>query len=218
MPREIFESEQLEDDPFNNITDWSLKQFQRIYSSEVTKEDLWEYLYGVMHARDWRDKFKSELQKNLPKIPLAPGGIEVFRQFQAAGQELFELHVEYENGPEADLDVVLDEGGHYRIVDRMRWDEEKTELRINETCRIVNIPKNAHSYQISGRSPLEWAVDSLRRKIDKNSGIIDDPNEWRAWKDDPFELVRHLRRLAHIGIRSAAIIDSLPPSLPSQEI
>ena len=100
----------------------------------------------------------------------------------------------------------------------MKWVDEKTTLLVNPTCRILNIPPEAHQYTISGRSPLEWAVDSLRRKVDKNSGIVDDPNGWRAWKDDPFELIRHLRRLAYIGIRSTEIIASLPPTLPSVEI
>lgn len=86
-------------------------------------------------------------------------------------------------------------------------------LHINSRCRLTGIPAEAFEYRISGRSPLEWAVDSLRHKTDRKSGIRDDPNRWRAWIDDPYELVRHLRRLIHIGIRSTAIIRSLPPSL-----
>lgn len=56
-------------------------------------------------------------------------------------------------------------------------------------------------------------MDSLRHKLDTDSGIVDDPNGWDAWKDDPFELIRHLRRLAYVGVRSTAIIANLPPSL-----
>ena len=193
-------------------------KFQETYSEDITKEDIWEYLYGVMHAPDWRAKYKVELQKNLPRIPLAPGGLDAFVAFQMAGRELFQLHVDYETGPEADLKVEVGFDENYRIEKNMRWIEGRTILEVNSTCRIVDIPPEAHTYQISGRSPLEWAVDSLRVKYDKKSGIVDDVNGWRAWKDDPYELIRHLRRLAYIGMRSAEIIENLPPSLPSVEI
>ena len=218
MSEELFRKEQNAGDSYSNVSDWSLLKFQETYSPEISKADIWEYLYGVMHAPDWREKFRTELQKNLPRIPLAPGGIEAFRAFQDAGKKLFELHVEYETGPEAEIEVVLEEDGHYRIDDSMRWEDDKTTLAVNKTCRLVNIPTTAHTYQISGRSPLEWAVDSLRVKRDGKSGIVDDPNGWRQWQDDPEELIRHLRRLAYIGIRSAEIIEALPASLPSEDI
>lgn len=217
MSTSLFKDDEASQDTQSNVSDWSLQTFRAIYGAEITKEDIWEYLYGVMHAPDWRSKFQIDLQKSLPRIPLAPGGMKAFKAFQNAGRELFDLHVNYETGHEADLDVVSD-NEDFRIHNNMRFRDDKTVLEVNPTCRIVGIPASAHSYEISGRSPLEWAVDSLRVKRDKKSGIVDDVNGWRAWKDDPFELIRHLRRLAYVGIRSAAIIAALPPSLPSEEI
>lgn len=218
MTDELLADSHTEDDPYSNISQWSLEKFRQVYSDDIEKPDIWEYLYGVMHAPDWRSKFRTELQKNLPRIPLAPGGFEVFQTIQFAGRELFSLHADYESGIEADLALQLDDLHHFLIENRMGWENDKATLKVNTTCRIVDIPPEAHAYQVSGRSPLEWAVDSLRVKFDKKSGIRDDVNEWRAWKDDKFELIRHLRRLAHIGIRSTEIIDSLPPTLPSVEI
>ncbi len=86
-------------------------------------------------------------------------------------------------------------------------------LIVNGRCRLVGIPPEALEYEVSGRSPLRWAVDSLRFKEDGASGIRDDPNGWHTWAAEPFELIRHLRRLAYVGIRSAEIIRGLPPSL-----
>ena len=217
MTDTLFESADARDYSDSNVSDWCLEKFQEVYSPDITKTDIWEYLYGVMHAPDWRAKFQVELQKNLPRIPLVPGGFSAFKSFQEAGRELFSLHVNYEAGPEADLKVVS-EGNDFRIHDIMRFRDDKTVLEVNPTCRIVDIPASVHSYQISGRSPLEWAVDSLRIKKDSKSGIVDDVNGWRAWRDDPYELIRHLLRLAYIGIRSAEIVAALPPSLPSVKI
>lgn len=89
---------------------------------------------------------------------------------------------------------------------------DKTVLKLNTHVELRNIPKEAHDYTVSGRSPLEWAAYTLKQDISKR-GILRDPNLHERWKDDPLELVRHLRRLVHVGVRSAEIIASLPPSL-----
>ena len=187
-----------------------------------------------MHAPDWRSRYRHDLQRNLPRIPLAAD----FEAFCVAGRELMDLHAGYETCEEAEVDCVVDnrtviDGKPvstglfkddaelppevFRIEKRMRLErDEGTDtwtLKINDRCSLVRIPRRAFDYKISGRSPLEWAVDSLRLKEDRNSGIVDDPNGWHVWAEDPFQLIRHLRRCVFIGIRSAEIIDSLPPSL-----
>ena len=214
----------------DNITDWCLDQFQARYGSHITKDDIWEYLYGVMHAPDWRERYRHDLQRNLPRVPLAAD----FEAFRSAGRELMDLHVGYEDCPEMPLECLVDgepsggdhEDDAYRIRGGMRWgrspgsrrDDDKTVLRINERCSLVGIPAECHAYTVSGRSPLEWAVAVLRIKTDKDSGIVSDPNGWADWSDQPFGLIEHLRRLAHLGQRSAQIIAGLPDSLPAEAI
>lgn len=213
----------------DNVTDWCLEQFQDRYGSHVSKDDIWEYLYGVMHAPDWRDRFRHDLQRSLPRLPLAPD----FEAFRAAGRELMELHVGYETCPELPLECLVDgepsegdaDSEAYRIHKQMRWGQlsgseargkagqDRSVLHVNDRCSLIGIPSRCDDYTVSGRSPLDWAIDSLRLKLDKKSGITDDPNRWHLWADEPFELVRHLRRLAHLSMRSAEIIYSLPPSL-----
>ena len=211
----------------DNITDWCLEQFHAHYGSHITKDDIWEYLYGVMHAPDWRERYKHDLQRNLPRVPLAPD----FEAFRAAGRALMDLHVNYETRQEWPVTCLLDgqpdEGSAdpradpdaYRIDQRMRWAKDGTEtnrseLEINHRCKLIDIPREAHRYTVSGRTPLDWAIDSLRFKHDKPSGITDDPNGWHVWADEPFNLIRHLRRLIRVSVETARIVESLPPSLP----
>ena len=213
----------------DNITDWCLNEFQTRYEDpSITKDDIWEYLYGVMHASDWRKRYRNDLQRNLPRVPLAAD----FEAFRAAGRELMDLHIGYEDCPEYEgVEVVWDGSPDledYRIKEgkRMRWKQvkgedgkgkvDRTELYINDQCRLVGIPERAQEYTVSGRSPLDWAIDSLRHKHDKPSGITDDPNGWWRWENDPYELIRHLRRLVYVSVRSAEIIAGLPPSLEDQ--
>lgn len=217
------------DGPIDNVTDWALAQFRSHYDNEsITKDDIWAYLYGVMHAPDWRERYRHDLQRNLPRVPFA----DDFEAFRAAGRELMDLHIGYEDCPELSIECVVDGapsvGQHdedaYRIRSGMRWgrslgsrtDDDRTVLHVNERCSLVDIPAGCHAYTVSGRSPLEWAVAVLRVKSDKASGIVNDPNRWADWDDDPFGLIRHLRRLAYLGQRSAEIIAGLPLSLPAE--
>ncbi len=225
MSEALFEAEPSDRD---NVTDWALAQFRDAYGPAVAKDDVWEYMYGVMHAPDWRERYRHDLQRNLPRIPLV-GGLADFEAFRAAGRALIDLHVGYETVEEYPLDCLVDgepdEGaadpGAYRIATKMRWGggrgqgrEDRSILMINERCRLVGIPAEAHDYTVSGRSPLHWAIESLRVKHDKASGIVDDPNGWHAWADEPFNLIRHLRRLVAVSVETVRTVASLPPSLP----
>ena len=56
LPLDLLEAEP--DGDRDNITDWALEQFQATYGPHITKDDIWEYMYGVMHAPDWRDRYR----------------------------------------------------------------------------------------------------------------------------------------------------------------
>ncbi len=215
-----------EQDDGDNITDWCLDEFRSHYRDEtITKDDIWEYLYGVMHAPDWRERYRFDLQRNLPRVPFAPD----FEAFRRAGRYLMGLHINYETIPEWPLTCLVDdqpdEGGAdpdaYRITrKKMRWGKDETTKAqdrsvfiVNDRCRLVGIPAEAHEYTVSGRAPLEWAIDSLRHKVDRASQITDDPNGWHAWAEEPFNLIRHLRRLVYLSVETARTVKSLPPSL-----
>jgi len=217
----------LEPEPADgdNITDWCLQQFCDRYGTHITKDAIWEYIYGVMHAPDWREQYRHDLQRNLPRIPLA----DDFEAFRAAGRELMDLHINYESVAEHPVTCLVDgepdegsaDASAYRITSKMRWGgghghakEDRSVLMINERCRLVDLPAETHEYTVSGRSPLHWAIESLRVKHDKASGIVDDPNGWRCWAEEPFNLIRHLRRLVTVSVETTRIVAELPPSLP----
>lgn len=210
----------------DNVTDWAWELFQAKYGPGITKDDIWEYVYGVMHAPDWRTDYKHDLQRNLPRIPF----VDDFEAFRSAGRKLMDLHIGYESVDEHPVQCLVDnepdegeaDGGAYRIERQMRWgkredgSEDHTVLVVNSRCRLVGIPVETLHYTVSGRTPLQWAIDSLRVKHDKASGITDDPNGWRDWADEPFNLIRHLRRLVTVSYESATIISWLPTSRPDE--
>ena len=195
----------------DNISDTALRAFRVRYNDNtITKDAIFDYVYGVLHASAYRERFANDLAKELPRIPLAPD----FHAFAKAGRELAELHLGYETCAEYPLEIVFAREGeprpaHFRIGDRaMRFaDDEKTVLAVNEHVSLRGIPDLAHTYQVNGRTPLGWFIDRYRITLNKESGIVNDPN---GWFDDPHELIAAIRRIVHVSVETARIVTGLP--------
>ena len=200
----------------DNITDAALKAFRARYADEsITKDDIFDYVYGVLHAPAYRERFANDLSKALPRIPMAPG----FHAFAQAGRDLAALHLGYETCEEYPLELIASPAGglephHFRIGTRaMRFadKEERTVLVVNEHVRLAGIPPEAHEYVVNGRTPLEWFIDRYRVKTDKRSGIVNDPN---GWFEQPKDLIAAIRRIVHVSVRTVAIVEGLPEPFP----
>ena len=200
----------------DNITDWCLQQFRIQYPTQnITKDDIWHYLYGLLHAPDYRERYRADLSKDLPRIPFAPD----FKAFRDAGAALAHLHLSYETCPEYELQVNLSNGGlgAYHLSKRkMQWGgtnkkPDRSVLHVTPAVTLLGIPEAAHNYVVNGRSPLEWAVDRLQIRQDKESGIVNDPNA--CFADDPAAVVSHLRRLVYLSAETERIVSGMPPAL-----
>lgn len=66
--------------------------------------------------------------------------------------------------------------------------------------------KYVYDYMLSGRSPVEWIMECYRKKTDKDSGLIDDPNDYGDEKYI-FEL---LISAIYVSVKTIELIDSLP--------
>ena len=183
-----------------------------------------------MHAPDWREEYKHDLQRSLPKIPLAAD----FKAFRDAGEHLMAIHADYETQPEQEGVLCLVDGkpsegeadpDAYRIIKKMKYGrkdgktarekEDRSVLIINPRCQLIGIPLLAHDYEVSGRSPVKWFMETNRIKIDKDSGIIEDPNGWWEWEADvdAFNLIRRIRQIIWISCETTRIVNNLPLSL-----
>lgn len=206
--------EQSKLERFDNITDAALDRFRVYYGDQsITKDDIFDYAYGVLHAPDYRTRFANDLSKELPRVPMAPD----FHAFAAAGCRLAELHLGYETCTEYPLEVVSRHSEylgpeHYQLTTRKMSfaDGEKAELIINDHVRVSGIPQEAHRYQVNGRTPLEWFIDRYRVTRDKESGIVNDPNEWF---NDPRDLVNAIKKVIYLSVSTDKIVSTLPPAL-----
>ena len=203
----------------DNISDTSLRAFQEHYSDDtITKDDIFDYAYGVLHAPSYREQFASDLSKMIPRIPYAPD----FRAFAEAGRLLADLHLNYETCqkyPDLNVEPLKpsllweEKPEYFRLGKRaMRFADKqaRTTLIINEHVCVSGIPEEAHRYVVNGRTPLEWFIDRYKIKQDRNSGIINDPN---GWFENPRDLITAIERIVYVSVESTKIIENLPMQL-----
>ena len=205
----------------DNISDTALRAFREHYADDaITKDDIFDYVYGILHLPSYQQQFKYDFWKMLPRIPFAPD----FRAFAEAGKALANLHLNYdtcEQYPDLKVEPITpsllweEKPEHFRLGTRaMRFadKEAKTTLTINEHVCLSGIPEEAHRYVVNGRTPLEWFIDRYKIKQDKDSGIINDPN---GWFDNPRDLITAIERIVYVSVESTKIIEGLPSELVS---
>ena len=203
----------------DNISDTALRSFSDHYHDDtITKDAIFDYVYGILHAPSYIKEFENNLRKEMPRIPFAPD----FHTFAEAGSALASLHLNYETCeqyPDLKVEPITpsllweEKPEHFRLGTRaMRFadKETKTTLTINEHVCLSGIPEEAHCYVVNGRTPLEWFIDRYKIKQDPNSGILNDPN---GWFETPRDLITAIERIVHISVESTKIIENLPSKL-----
>ena len=184
------------------------------FGAPVTKDDIFYYVYGVLHSEQYRTTFAADLKRMLPRIPLAATASD-FVAFVDAGRKLADLHVNYETVDPYPLHEQAPAFGDpfetFRVT-KMRWADKTTKNAIvyNSLVTLGDIPAEAHRYMLGSRSALEWLIDRYQVKTDKASGIVNDPNDWCREHNDPRYIVDLIKRITRVSIDTVKIVDHLP--------
>ncbi|WP_328530108.1 DEAD/DEAH box helicase family protein [Nocardioides sp. NBC_00368] len=209
----------------DNISDEALKRFHSAYPGEViTKDDIFFYVYGLLHSSEYREAYAADLKKMLPRIPF----VADFHGFAEAGRRLSELHLGYESVEPYPLDglAVQPSGDPYEFfavgAKKMTYGKataeqkaagekhDRTVIRYNDRITLSGIPLEAYQYMIGSRSAVEWIIDRYYVKTDKASGIVNDPNEWSREIGDPRYILDLIARIVMLSLETMKIVDSLP--------
>ena len=194
------------------ITDWALTAFRNRYQDQtIGKEDVFWYVYGILHSPEYKQRFAADLKKMLPRIPFAGD----FRAFCDAGRKLGEWHLNYETVEPypltEDCKRLVMEPSDYRVTKMVFGKKDgkpdKTVIVYNPQLTLRNIPLEAYGYVVNGKPALEWIMERYAVTTDKASGIKNDPNEW---SDDPRYIVDLIKRIVRVSLESVRIVASLP--------
>jgi predicted helicase len=208
------------------ITDEGLAHFQATYPGEdISKEDLFYYIYGLLHSPDYRERFKNNLAKQLPRIPAVKTFAD-FAAFRDAGRALGDLHVNFETV--TPYMVTFKEGDHRLIpeaeanpkkfyrVKKMNFggkgkEKDRTTVIYNENITMQNIPLEAYDYVVNGKPALDWVMERQVVKQDKASGIVNDANDYaNETVGDPKYPLELFQRVITVSLETMRIVNALP--------
>ena len=195
----------------DGITNFILERCRESYGPKVTKEDIFYYVYGLLHSPDYRKAFAADLKKMLPRIPLVEKPAD-FWAFSKAGRTLADLHLNYETQP-ACREVVVEGAEHGNFhVEKMRFPDKKDKsvIEFNPWIKLTNIPLEAYDYVVNGRSAIEWIMERYQIKTDKASGITNDPNDWAQEQGKPRYILDLLLSVISVSMQTLSIIKTLP--------
>lgn len=208
----------------DGVTDAGLAHFQVAYPGQaISKEDIFFYVYGLLHSPDYRARYADNLSKELPRIPCVKKS-EDFWAFSRAGRALGDLHVGYESVEpypvtfkQGDLRLanIPDPEAFYRVT-KMKFGgsgkaKDKSIVIYNANITMQDIPLEAYDYVVNGKPALEWVMERQVVKTDKASGIVNDANRYAIETvGNPAYPLELFQRVITVSLETMKIVRSLP--------
>jgi predicted helicase len=200
----------------DGISDWILRECKQRYGNKVTKEDIFYYVYGILHSPEYRTTFEADLKKMLPRLPLVDKP-EEFMAFSQAGRKLADLHLNYETvEPYQGVNLSIKSDNPSYEVEKMRFGKldsktaDKSVILYNNQITISNIPAEAYDYQVNGKSALEWIMERYQVTTDAKSGILNNPNDWSREHEDEKYIFNLVLRIITVSLETMKIVNALP--------
>ncbi len=207
----------------DNITDWALGQFQTAYAdpslrgtrkdggdgSVITKQDIFHYVYGLLHDPFYRDKYALNLKREFPRLPYYPD----FWQWAAWGQALMGLHVGFEMvepWPLTRTDDVDERAKAAGLAPKpkLKSDPEKGNIVLDSETQLSDIPPQVWQYRLGNRSALDWILDQYKEKTPKDPTIREKFNTYR-FADYKEKVIDLLARVTRVSVETVAITDAM---------
>lgn len=193
----------------DNITDWGLEQFTTHYkNSKISKEDIFHYVYAVLHNPAYRKKYELNLKREFPRIPL----YDDFFKWRDWGKQLMELHIGYETVQPYKLKLIEQVSDTFKVSDtlaapkpKLKADKASGIIILDDRTELHGIPKEAWEYKLGNRSALEWILDQYKEKKPSDPTIAEKFNTYRFadYKDHVIDL---LKRVCTVSVETMKVV------------
>ncbi len=186
------------------ISGYALNLFRRHYKDNaITEEEIFYYIYAVLHHKGYLKKYKNSLAKEAPRIALS----DDFKELSVLGKELAELHLNYESGEmhesvQYNLLENAEMEGYYDVV---KMTKKGDRIIYNHHITITKIPKKAFDYVVNGKSAIDWVIERYQKTMDKESLIENNPNDYAGGK----YVLELLCRVIKLSEKSVDLIEKI---------
>ena len=195
------------------VSDWALAEFRNHYDdNNISKEDIFWYVYGVLHSSHYKSRFATNLKLMNPRIPFASN----FRAFYHAGRELGQWHLDYETVDPYPLEedwtrLAMDKTDYHvkkMVFGKSDGGKDRSVIVYNPHLTLKGIPLEAYEYVVNGKSALEWVMERYAVSTHKDSQITNNPNDW---SDEPRYIIDLVKRVVRVSLETVRIVSALPP-------
>jgi predicted helicase len=195
----------------DGISDFILERAKIMYGKNISKEDIFYYVYGFLHSPEYREKFANDLKKMLPRLPLVED-VKEFWKFSKAGRVLANLHINYETVSAYNAVKVTGADSNFYTVEKMRFPkkDQKETILYNSKITIENIPAKAYEYVVNGKSAIEWIIERYQITKHKESNITNNPNDWADEVGNPRYILDLLLSIINVSVQTVDIVNGLP--------
>ena len=135
-------------------------KFNTAVGEETTPEELFDYIYAVLHSPAYRAKYKEFLKIDFPRIPY-PTTAEEYHRLSAIGSQLRKLHL-MEEVPVTKHAQFNTAGSN--VVDKPKY--KGGNVWINKEQCFEDVPETAWNFYIGGYQPAQkWLKDRKGREL-----------------------------------------------------
>jgi len=195
----------------DNITDWALDLFTTHYQSDIVhrtsaiqKEDIFHYVYAVLHHPAYRSKYALNLKREFPRIPLYNN----FFQWAAWGQQLMELHLHYETvAPWGLIRKEMEAKAEPKA--KLKADKDRGIILLDDNTELHGIPPSAWAYKLGNRSALEWILDQYKEKKPSDPTIAEHFNTYK-FADYKTQVIDLLDRVCRVSVETMKVVGEMP--------
>ncbi len=130
-------------------------------NTTIGPEDIFNYIYAILHAQGYRQRYADQLKIDFPHIPLTTNR-ELSRKLTLLGEQL----VTSQLFQKTDLNLPnFPVSGNQRVED-VRWTEADQRVWINQTQYFEPIPRKIWEFRVGGHQPaIKWLEDRKSRTL-----------------------------------------------------
>jgi len=175
----------------------------------ITKDDIFHYVYGVLHDPVYRETYAINLKREFPRIPFYPD----FWAWAAWGEKLMALHIGYEAvepWPIERLDEPDEKAREAGVAPRaiLKADRDNGTIRLDTETQLTGIPPEAFDYRLGNRSGLDWILDQYKEKTPRDPTIREKFNTYR-FVDYKEKVIDLIARVTRVSVETVAITEAM---------
>lgn len=87
---------------------------------------------------------------------------------------------------------------------------DKSVIHYNSHITLTGIPLAAYDYVVNGKPAIEWIMDRYQFSKDKDSQIVNDPNDWAREHNDPKYILNLLKSIITVSLETMKVVNGLP--------